>query len=123
MVGMIEPINTKISVPRYCYSTPSEAFQILDLVNRDNIKYQCDLFHLQIENGNLTRFLLENVSKIGHIQVAQVPDRHEPDSPGEINYNHVFETLKKAGYEKWVGLEYAPAGDTRQGLKWLDEIK
>lgn len=123
MTGLIEPINTRVSVPRYCYSTPEEAFDILSAVNRDNIKYQCDLFHLQIEHGNVARFLQNNVDKIGHIQVAQVPDRHEPDSEGEMNYDFVFGILRKAGYDRWIGLEYAPAGETTDGLKWMDRVK
>jgi hydroxypyruvate isomerase len=99
MTGTIEPINKKISCPRYFYSTPEEAFSILQIVAKDNIMYQCDLYHLQIEKGNLSRFLENNIEKIGHIQIAQVPGRHEPDSDGEINYDFVFKVLKNSGRE------------------------
>lgn len=119
MIGLIEPINKRISAPRYFYSTPEEAFDIIAAVDRDNIKYQCDLFHLQIEHGNITKFIEQNVSRIGHVQVAQVPDRHEPDTPGEINFPFVFDALRKAGYNEWIGLEYAPAERTGDGLGWM----
>lgn len=55
----------------------------------------------------------------GHVQIAQVPDRHEPCSPGEINYSYVFDVLDKAGYEGWIGLEYIPSGKTEDSLQWM----
>jgi len=54
--------------------------------------------------------------------VAQVPDRHEPNTSGEINYRYVFPLLEQLGYDGWIGLEYKPAGSTEAGLKWLDEF-
>ena len=55
----------------------------------------------------------------GHFQAAQVPDRHEPDTPGEINYDYVFNLLEELGYQGWVGLEYKPKQETVQGLGWI----
>jgi len=54
--------------------------------------------------------------------VAQVPDRHEPNTSGEINYRYVFSLLEQLGYNGWIGLEYKPAGSTEAGLKWIDEF-
>ena len=104
-------------------------------VGRENIRYQCDFYHLQIEHGNLAKFVSQNVGKIEHVQVAQVreliesdsfnflkfevPDRHEPDSEGEINYKYVLSVLQKAGYNGYIGLEYSPAGKTTEGLAWM----
>ena len=61
-----------MSAPRYFYSTPNEAFSILNEVGRENIRYQCDFYHLQIEHGNLAKFVSQNIEKIEHVQVAQV---------------------------------------------------
>ncbi len=58
----------------------------------------------------------------GHIQVAQVPDRHEPDSPGEVDYAYVFRLLEERGYEGWIGLEYVPRGRTEDGLGWIEKF-
>ena len=58
---------------------------------------------------------------VGHIQIAQVPDRHEPDSDGEINYQYVLSIIQKSGYDGWIGLEYKPKyDDTVKGLKWIE---
>jgi hydroxypyruvate isomerase len=59
---------------------------------------------------------------VGHIQVAQVPDRHEPNTSGEIDYRYVFSLLEQLGYDGWIGLEYKPAGSTKEGLKWVEEF-
>lgn len=58
----------------------------------------------------------------GHIQVAQVPDRHEPNTPGEINYRYVFSLLEKLNYNGWIGLEYIPKANTNEGLNWIQEM-
>jgi hydroxypyruvate isomerase len=60
---------------------------------------------------------------VGHIQVAQVPDRHEPNTNGEIDYRYIFSLLEQLGYNGWIGLEYKPAGSTKDGLKWVDEFR
>ena len=59
---------------------------------------------------------------LGHIQIAQVPDRHEPDSEGEINYPYVLKTIEESGYNGWIGLEYKAKADTMQGLKWIEKF-
>jgi len=59
---------------------------------------------------------------LGHIQIAQVPDRHEPDSDGEINYGYVWDLLQKANYDGFVGLEYFPKNGTCEGLGWMKNL-
>jgi hydroxypyruvate isomerase len=59
---------------------------------------------------------------VGHIQIAQVPDRHEPNTSGEIDYKYIFSVLEQLGYDGWIGLEYKPAGNTKEGLKWVQEF-
>ncbi|NXL91278.1 HYI isomerase, partial [Alectura lathami] len=119
MVGLVEPINSRITDPRYFLNTPQQAAAILEKVGRPNLKLQLDLFHCQIMDGNLTRNLETYFPLIGHIQIAQVPGRHEPDSPGELNFPYIFELLESLGYTGYVGCEYAPKGDTVEGLGWL----
>ncbi|XP_053929068.1 putative hydroxypyruvate isomerase isoform X1 [Cuculus canorus] len=119
MIGLVEPINSRITDPRYFLNTPHQAAAILEKVGRPNLKLQLDLFHCQIMDGNLSGNLEKYFPLIGHIQIAQVPGRHEPDSPGELNYNYIFELLESLGYSGYVGCEYAPKGDTLEGLGWL----
>ncbi|XP_067157163.1 putative hydroxypyruvate isomerase [Apteryx mantelli] len=119
MIGLIEPINSRITDPRYFLNTPHQAAAILEKVGRPNLKLQLDIFHCQIMDGNLSRNLETYFPLIGHIQIAQVPGRHEPDSPGEVNFPYLFQLLESLGYTGYVGCEYAPKGDTVDGLGWL----
>ncbi|KAM9186934.1 putative hydroxypyruvate isomerase [Mergus octosetaceus] len=119
MVGLVEPINSRITDPRYFLNTPQQAVAILEKVGRPNLKLQLDIFHCQIMDGNLSRNLETYLPLIGHIQIAQVPGRHEPDSPGELNFPYIFELLESLGYTGYVGCEYTPKGDTVEGLGWL----
>ncbi|XP_064284689.1 putative hydroxypyruvate isomerase isoform X1 [Passer domesticus] len=116
MIGLLEPINSRITDPRYYLNTPHQAAAILEKVGRPNLKLQLDLFHCQIMDGNLSRNLETYFPLIGHIQIAQVPGRHEPDSPGELNFPYIFELLESLGYTGYVGCEYAPKGECSAGL-------
>merc|ERR1719285_336273 len=121
--GHLEPINTHISAPKYFLKTPSEAFSIINELNSTQFTYQCDFYHLQVQCGNVTRFLEENIARIGYIQISQVPNRNEPDSPGELNFEWLFGQLKKLNYTGYIGLEYTPAGDTVTGLSWIADYQ
>lgn len=94
---------------------------ILKQVNMPNVKLQYDFFHAQKTDGNLTEFLRENLHYIDHIQFGQVPDRHEPDSPGELNFEYLFSLLRELNYTGWVSAEYHPAGKTEEGLGWINK--
>lgn len=119
IMGLIEPINTRITDPCYFLNTPHQAVKILQQVDRPNLKLQLDLFHWQIMDGNLTQNITNYFPLIGHVQVAQVPNRNEPDSPGEINYSYIFKLLETLGYQGYIGCEYTPKGNTIDGLGWL----
>jgi hydroxypyruvate isomerase len=77
-----------------------------------------DLYHCQIVEGDLARRIEAHVAGIGHMQIAGVPDRHEPDG-GEVNYPFLFSLLDRLGYAGWIGCEYRPRNGTRTGLGWL----
>ncbi|XP_058919896.1 putative hydroxypyruvate isomerase isoform X4 [Kogia breviceps] len=119
LVGLLEPINTRITDPRYFLDTPQQAAAILEKVGRPNLQLQMDIFHWQIMDGNLTGNIREFLPFVGHVQVAQVPGRGEPSSPGELNFPYLFQLLEDEGYKGFVGCEYQPRGDTVEGLSWL----
>lgn len=121
IIGLIEPINP-YSVPKYYMNNFHKGLDVVKKVNSPNLKLMLDMFHLQHLHGNLTQNIKEMLPYVGHIQVAQVPDRHEPNTSGEINYQYIFPLLEQLGYDGWIGLEYKPAGSTEAGLKWLDEF-
>jgi 2-dehydrotetronate isomerase len=78
---------------------------------------QFDYYHCQISEGSLAAHAERLLPRIGHIQIAGVPGRHEPDK-GEINCAYVLDQLDRINYANWVGAEYRPSGATRDGLGW-----
>ncbi|XP_017785523.1 PREDICTED: putative hydroxypyruvate isomerase [Nicrophorus vespilloides] len=121
IMGVIEPINNH-TVPDYYLNSYEKATDVVKCIDSPNLKIMLDLFHMQKICGNLTMTIEKLVPYTGHVQIAQSPDRHEPDSPGEINYPYVLDVLRKAGYNDWIGLEYKPAGDLVSGLKWIQSF-
>ncbi|XP_053101424.1 putative hydroxypyruvate isomerase [Hemicordylus capensis] len=119
LMGHLEPINSRITDSRYFLTTPQQAAAILKKVGSPNLKLQLDIFHCQIMDGNLTENLKMYFPIIGHVQIAQVPARHEPDSPGELSFPYLFQLLETMGYSGYIGCEYAPEGGTLKGLCWL----
>ena len=113
---LIEPINQH-GVPGYFLSRTEEALEVIDRVEADNLLLLYDIYHAQIAEGNLAQTLREHIDRIGHIHIAGVPGRHEPDF-GEIKYPYLFELLDELGYDGWVGAEYRPRAGTVQGLGW-----
>lgn len=114
---LIEPINPR-SMPGYFLGDFRMADDVLATLNRPNLKLQFDVFHRQILHGDILTGLADAIGRIGHVQIAGVPDRHEPDT-GEVRYEVVFEALDRLGYDGWVGCEYLPSGGTEAGLGWL----
>ncbi|SDK72076.1 hydroxypyruvate isomerase [Franzmannia pantelleriensis] len=116
---LIEPINTR-DMPGFFLSRQAQAMAVLDEVGEPNLRLQFDLYHCQIMDGDLTRHLERQFPAVGHVQIAGVPERHEPDV-GEVYYPALFARLEALGYAGWIGCEYRPAGDTRRGLGWGQE--
>lgn len=117
---LVEPINT-YDVPGFFLSTSRDALRLLDEIAADNLKLQYDVYHLQKMEGNLTDTIKGNLERIGHIQIADVPGRHQPGT-GELNYRFLLEELDRMGYSGFVGLEYIPAPDTVSSLGWVQEL-
>lgn len=113
---VIEPINQR-DMPGYFLSRQEQARRIIERSGALNARVQMDFYHCQIMEGDLTRRLEEQIAQIGHVQVAGVPDRHEP-SEGEVHFPHLFASLDRLGYSGWVGCEYRPRGRTEDGLGW-----
>ncbi|ELU09691.1 hypothetical protein CAPTEDRAFT_5040 [Capitella teleta] len=121
IVAMIEPCNN-FSMPGYLINHPIKAVRIIQRLNHPNLRLQLDVFHLQQMEGNLTRSFEKYMPFVEHVQIAQVPHRNEPDSPGEIDYKYVFGLLEKSGYTNWIGCEYKASNGTLDGLKWVTEM-
>ncbi|QHE74590.1 2-oxo-tetronate isomerase [Hydrogenophaga sp. PBL-H3] len=114
---LIEPINSR-DMPGYFLSLQQQAHDVLTAVGAPYLKVQMDFYHCQIMEGDLSRRLQKHFAGVGHIQIAGVPDRHEPDG-GEVNFPHLFDLLDQLGYAGFVGCEYRPKAGTSEGLGWL----
>jgi hydroxypyruvate isomerase len=113
---MIEPINTR-SVPGFFLTGSAQAIDVLNAAGEGNALVQYDVFHMQIMEGDLARSIERLLPRIGHIQIADVPERNEPGT-GEVNFDFLLAHLDRLGYSGWVGCEYNPRGDTLEGLTW-----
>lgn len=113
---VIEPINTR-DIPGFFLNRQDEAQAVCAEVGAANLKVQFDIYHCQIVEGDIAVKLQRDMAGIGHIQIAGVPDRHEPDL-GELNYPYLFERIDALGYAGWIGCEYRPKAGTSAGLGW-----
>lgn len=118
---LIEPLN-HFDAPGYFLQTSAQAETIIAEVRSPLIKLMFDCYHLQIMEGDLSRRIERLMPIIGHIQIAAVPSRREPDG-GEVNYVHIVQHLKKLGYARPLGAEYKPAASTEAGLGWLKLLR
>ena len=125
---LIEPINTR-DIPGFFLNRQDHAHDIIGQVAAANLKVQMDLYHCQIVEGDVAMKIRQYLptGRVGHFQIAGVPQRHEPDL-GEVNYPYLFrvidEVSKECGWDGWIGCEYRPlkgaeAGGTSAGLGWL----
>jgi hydroxypyruvate isomerase len=117
---LLEPINTR-DIPGFFLNYQHQAQAICKEVGKANLKVQFDIYHCQIVEGDVATKLRRDFDGIGHIQIAGVPDRHEPDMANEVNYPYLFELIDQLGYTGWIGCEYRPRGNTSDGLQWLRE--
>ena len=125
---LIEPINTR-DIPGFFLNRQDHAHELLEEVGEPNVQVQMDLYHCQVVEGDVASKIRRwlPTGRVGHFQIAGVPQRHEPDL-GELNYPYLFsvidEVAAQCGWDGWVGCEYRPArgavpGGTSAGLGWL----
>ncbi|MGX1672693.1 2-oxo-tetronate isomerase [Streptomyces sp. NPDC055400] len=120
---LIEPINGR-DMPGYFLSRQADAHAVVQEVGASNLKVQLDLYHCQIVEGDLTATLRRDLptGRVAHLQIAGVPDRHEPDA-GELNLRHLMSVVDELGFDGWIGCEYFPKAGTSEGLGWRDTFQ
>lgn len=118
---LIEPLNHR-DAPGYFLKTSVQAAAIIEELSISNLKIMFDCYHIQIMEGDISTRLQALLAHIGHIQIASVPDRSEPDH-GELDYRHILRLIASIGYAQPIGAEYRPAGATNAGLSWMRELR
>lgn len=117
ILQVVEPLNA-FDAPGFLLATPSQGFALVERVGHPNLKLQYDVYHAQRMEGNLAATIAARIGQIGHIQIADSPDRHQPGT-GEIHWPFVFAAIDAAGYDGWVSAEYKPRGRTEDTLGWM----
>lgn len=117
---VIEPINGR-DMPGYFLNDFNRAIDFISDMDAAHVKLQFDVYHRQILHGDVIMALRQMAPVIGHIQIASVPDRHEPMS-GELDDRRIFAEIDAIGYQGYIGCEYRPAAGTREGLGWMSRL-
>lgn len=115
---LIEPINDR-DIPGYFLTGSEQAADIIAECGADNLFMQYDIYHMQRMEGDLANTIRTHLPLIRHMQLADVPGRHEPGT-GEINFPYLFRLIDELGYEGWIGCEYVPRAGTVEGLGWRE---
>jgi hydroxypyruvate isomerase len=113
---LIEPINRR-DIPGYFLNKTAEARAVIHEVGEASLGLQFDLYHRQVEEGDVACAITEFAGLTRHLQIAGPPDRGEPDA-GELNYPWLFKQIDDSGFAGYVGCEYRPRGGTVAGLRW-----
>ena len=117
---VIEPINHR-DMPGFHLNTMAQGAAVVEAIGRDRIGLQFDIYHCQVTEGDIVKRMEALMPIIAHMQIADVPDRHEPGT-GEIGWEFVFSKIRAFGYGGWIGCEYRPAGETIAGLAWRERF-
>jgi len=118
---VVEGINLR-DMPGYYLTGSRQAFGLMNEVAAPNLYYLYDVYHMQIMEGDLATTIASRIARIGHVQIADVPGRHEPGT-GEVNYRFLLRHLDALGYGGVVGCEYRPLAGTVEGLGWMEEFR
>jgi hydroxypyruvate isomerase len=113
---VIEPINRR-DIPGYFLNKLAEARAVIYEVGAPNLGLQFDIYHRQVEDGDVAVAMKEYAALTRHYQIANPPDRGEPDA-GDLNYAWLLKEIDASGYKGWVGCEYKPRRGTVEGLAW-----
>lgn len=122
---LIEPINPR-DMPGYLLTHQAQAHELVQRIGSAHLKVQMDTYHCQVVEGDVSMRLRQwlPTGQVGHIQIAGVPDRGEPDA-GELHHPWVFAELRRLQWDGWIGCEYRPRqagpGGTSAGLGWLKQ--
>ena len=108
--------------PDFFLTRVDAAAALVAEVDRSNLKIQFDTYHVQLMEGDLSRLITRHIGAIGHIQIGDVPGRHQPGT-GKINFAGLFKDLEGLAYSGYIGLEYIPLGGTKDSLEWMKNAR
>ena len=119
--ALVEPLN-RIETPGFLIGTTAEAFALIDEVGAPNFELQFDVYHAQRVEGNIIATIRAHVARIGHVQIADSPQRNEPGT-GELAWERILRVFDEVGYDGWIGAEYRPSLPVPETFAWLDAFR
>ncbi len=120
IMALLEPIN-QVDMPGFAVSTTDHAERVLAKVGHDNLRLQYDFYHVEMTQRRVLQTFERLLPLIGHVQIADVPGRHEPGT-GRMDWAALFAGIERLGYAGWIGAEYRPVAGTSEGLGWMGGI-
>lgn len=114
---MVEGIN-HLDMKGFLLNTSDQVLELLAEAGHPNAYMQYDFYHAYREGEDVAAILQANIGRIGHIQIADVPGRHQPGT-GTMKYPELFLLLEKLNYQGAIGLEYIPTPNTLESLAWI----
>ncbi len=118
---VVEAIN-RTDVPGFFLGTSAEALAAIGRAGHPNLALQYDAYHMTVIGEDIVATVERLVDRIGHVQIADAPGRHEPGS-GTIDFPAFFAALDRSGYQGWVGAEYLPSGHSADSLAWFESLR
>ncbi len=118
--ALVEPVNN-LDIASFALPTAKNGLDIINEVNHPNLALQLDVYHALRMGEDPFALITHHIDQIGHIQIADVPGRHQPGT-GEIDFGHLFEVIDASGYDGWVSLEYNPEGPTEEGFDLMRQL-
>lgn len=120
---IVEPLNTKVNHKGYFLATCVEGLRLMKEVNHDHVRLLFDIYHEQVQTGDVTRTIEAAVQFVKVFHVADNPGRHDPGT-GEMNYDYIYKAIRKTGYQGYITMEYLPLADAAASLKKaVDEMR
>lgn len=120
-ITLLLEAQNKRDVPGFFLDGQAHAAAVVDAVGSDRVRLLLDVYHLQVDEGDVVTHLTEHLPMVGHLQIADPPHRSEPGT-GELRWEAVFEAIRSSGYAGWIGCEYRPVADTLSGLRWREAL-
>jgi hydroxypyruvate isomerase len=108
VVIQMELFNSKVNHPDYMCDNTKWGIELCKRLGSENFKLLYDIYHMQINEGDLIRTIQNNHQYFGHYHTAGNPGRNEIDETQEINYPAVMNAIKATGYKGYVAQEFIP---------------
>ncbi|MFE0419310.1 hydroxypyruvate isomerase family protein [Streptomyces tendae] len=120
-IRLLLEVQNKRDAPGFVLTSQAQAAAVVEAVGDNLVGLLLDFYHAQIDEGDIVRTFEKYRDIAFHLQIADVPERHEPGT-GEIAYANLFRAIESSGYDGWIGCEYQPARDTVAGLTWMKDL-